>query len=121
MLKAWPMVSDMLNEEPENPRGLYFAGWIMRHQGHIGVAAQLFRRALAHERKVTNIWMHYAACLHDTHQYDEAREAFKFVHKALPKDPMPLANIAAGGGTDGAITGTDAGAKPARPGSESGS
>jgi hypothetical protein len=68
----------------------------MRTQGHIGVALQLFRRALALERKIPNIWMHYAACLHDTHKYDEAREAFKLVHKALPKDPMPLANIAAG-------------------------
>ena len=96
MLKAWPIVSDMLNEEPENPRALYFAGWVMRHQGHTGVALQLFRRALALESKVPNIWMHYAACLHDTHKYDDAREAFKLVHKAMPKDPMPLANIAAG-------------------------
>ena len=96
MLKAWPIVSDMMNEEPDNPRALYFAGWVMRTQGHIGVALQLFRRALAQERKIPNIWMHYAACLHDTHKYDEARDAFKFVHKVLPKDPMPLANIAAG-------------------------
>ena len=67
----------------------------MRQQGHVGVAYQLFRRALAKEQKVWNIWMHYAACLHDLHRYEEAREAFSVVAKALPTDPMPLANIAA--------------------------
>ncbi len=59
------------------------------------MALQTFRRALSIERKVPHIWMHYGACLHDTHQYEDAREAFHLVHKVLPKDPMPLANIAA--------------------------
>src|SRR5512135_258074 len=96
MQQAWPIVSDMMNENADDPRALYFAGWVMRTQGHTGVALQLFRRALAIEQKIPNIWMHYAACLHDTHRYDEAREAFKLVHKKLPQDPMPIANIAAG-------------------------
>lgn len=93
--KALPIVSEVLNDDPENPKGLYLAGWILRSQGHVGMAMQLFRRALALEPKVPNIWMHYGACLHDTHKYEEAREAFSFVRKALPDDPMPLANIAA--------------------------
>lgn len=67
----------------------------MRQMGHIGVALQLFRRALAIAPKQPNIWMHYGACLHDTHHYEDAREAFSVVNKALPHDPMPLANIAA--------------------------
>lgn len=67
----------------------------MRSQGHVGAALQLFRRALAIAPKIPNIWMHYGACLHDTHQYEDAREAFKVVAKALPADPMPAANIAA--------------------------
>ncbi len=93
--RAWPIASAMLNDDPEDAKGLYFAGWILRSQGHIGMALQMFRRALSIERAVPNIWMHYGACLHDTHQYDDAREAFQLVHKALPKDPMPAANIAA--------------------------
>ena len=92
---AWPIASSILNDNPDDAKGLYFAGWILRSQGHIGMALQMFRRALSIERKVPNIWMHYGACLHDTHQYEDAREAFHLVHKALPKDPMPLANIAA--------------------------
>lgn len=93
---AWPIVSDVLNENPDNPQGLYLSGWILRSQGHVGMALQLFRRALAIKKDIPNIWMHYGACCHDTHRYDEARECFQVVHKALPKDPMPLANIAAG-------------------------
>ena len=93
--RAWPIASSMLNDNPDDPRGLYFAGWILRSQGHIGMALHMFSKALALERSIPNIWMHYGACLHDTHQYEDAREAFRLVHKALPADPMPAANIAA--------------------------
>lgn len=55
----------------------------------------LFRRAAALEPKVPNVWMHYGACLQDLHRYDESREAFLMVHRALPEDPMPPANVAA--------------------------
>jgi hypothetical protein len=93
--QAWPIASELLNENPENAKALYLAGWVLRSQGHVGMAIQFFRRALAFEPKIPNIWMHYGACLHDTHRYDEAREAFRVVAKALPADPMPLSNIAA--------------------------
>lgn len=93
---AWPLLSDILNEDPENAEAIYLVGIIMRRQGHIGVALQLFRRALAIRNDIPNIWMHFGACLHDTHSYEEARECFQFVMKHLPDDPMPMANIAAG-------------------------
>lgn len=93
--KAWELISDLLNDDPENPQGIYFAGTVMRSQGDIGVALQMFRRALSLRPKIPNIWMHYGACLHDTHQHEQAREAFMVVAKALPTDPMPHANIAA--------------------------
>src|SRR6185503_14895216 len=91
--KAWPVVSELLNENPDEPQALYLAGNILRSQGHTGMALQMFRRALALDQKQPNIWMHFGACLHDTHKYAEAREAFHWVRKALPHDPMPLANI----------------------------
>ena len=40
--------------------------------------------------------MHYAACLHDMHLYDDARAGFMVVHEQIPQDPMPVANIASG-------------------------
>lgn len=93
--QAWPVVSELLNEQPDEPQALYLAGCIMRTQGHIGVALQLLRRALSFNQKHANLWMHYGACLHDVHRYEEARECFHKVLKLLPDDVMPLANIAA--------------------------
>lgn len=93
--KAWPLVSDILNETPDKPQALYLAGCIMRTQGHVGVALQLLRRALSFNQDNPNLWMHYGACLHDTHRYEEAREAFRRVRKMLPDDVMPIANMAA--------------------------
>lgn len=92
---AWVMVSELLNENPDDPKALYFAGCILRAQGHTGMGLQMFQRALAFASHVPNIWMHYGACLHDTNQYEAARAAFEHVAKHLPEDPMPLANIGA--------------------------
>ncbi len=94
-MQAWPIVSELLNENPDEPQALYLAGCIMRTQGHIGIALQLLRRALGLNQKHPNLWMHYGACLHDVHRYEEARECFRQVLKMLPDDIMPLANIAA--------------------------
>src|SRR6185369_5616210 len=94
-IHAWPMASELLTEKPDDPKALYLVGWCMRQMYHVGAALQMFRRALSLEPENINIWMHYGACLHDTHQYEYAREAFHRVAKALPKDPMPVANIAA--------------------------
>lgn len=92
---AWPIASEYLTENPDDPQALYLCGAIMRKLDHTGVALTLFRRALAGAPEQPNIWMHFGACLHDTHKYAEAREAFTKVHKLLPNDPMPLANTAA--------------------------
>ena len=96
---AWITISELLNENPEDPKALYLAGCILRGQGHTGMALQMFRRSLSITEdagtRIPNIWMHYGACLHDTNQYEQAREAFKLVVDMLPDDPMPVANIGA--------------------------
>lgn len=93
--EAWPLASELLNENPDSAKALYLAGWILRSQGHVGMAIQFFRRALAFEPKIPNIWMHYGACLHDCNLFEDAIQAFTHVHKGMPTDPMPMANIAA--------------------------
>src|SRR5690242_10832618 len=92
---AWPLASEHLTEFPDDAKALFLCGAIMRKLDHTGVALTLFRRALANAPEQPNVWMHYGACLHDTNQYQDAREAFAKVHKMLPGDPMPLANTAA--------------------------
>ena len=93
---AWNLVNDVLNEQPERPEALFLSGVILREQRMIGLALCSFRRALAEDQSQIQLWMHYAATLHDLCRYDEAREAFERITKSIPEDPMPWANIAAG-------------------------
>jgi hypothetical protein len=95
LTNAWPIASEYLTEFPDDPKALYLCGAIMSKLEHPGVALSLFRRALAFAPEQPNIWMNFGACLHDTNQFDDAREAFLRVHKLLPADPGPLGNIAA--------------------------
>jgi len=93
---AWNQINIALDDQWERPDALYIAGLIQRYQGNVAIAAHLFRRALATEKQHVNIWMHYGACLHDMHLYDDARKAFELVRAQLPNDPQPIANIASG-------------------------
>jgi len=93
--QSWAFATEVLNEEPENPKALVMAGCVMRANGDVGAAMQLLRRAAALAPQVPNVWMHFGACLQDLHQYEDAEQAFRIVHKTLPHDPMPPANIAA--------------------------
>jgi len=93
--QAWGLVNEALNEEPDKPESLYLMGATMRAMGNLGLAYQVLRRALAQDQKQVNLWMTYAATLHDLNRYDEAREAMLVAHKMFPNDDMPPANIGA--------------------------
>src|SRR5688572_10785085 len=93
--KAWGLVNEALNEEPESPELLYLAGSILRAQGSIGMSLPMFAKALAKDQKQPNLWMHYGAALHDLNEWDDAIKAFEVVMRMCPSDPMPPANIAA--------------------------
>lgn len=93
--KAWFAVNQALNEAPEAPDLLYLAGCVLRSQGHLGMALPMFAKALSKDQKQPNLWMHYAATLHDLNEWDDAIKAFSVVHGMIPTDPMPPANIAA--------------------------
>ena len=92
---AWRLSNAALNDAPESPEALYLAGCCMRALGNLGVANALLSKALAAERKQPNLWMVYAATLHDLNRWEDAERAFKHVHAMLPDDPMPPANIGA--------------------------
>jgi len=93
--QAWTLISDALNERPEDPELHYLAGTIMRAMGSIGMSLTFFSKALARDKKQPNLWMHYGATLHDLHEWDDAIAAFAKVSQMLPTDPMPPANTAA--------------------------
>jgi Anaphase-promoting complex, cyclosome, subunit 3 len=93
--KAWFAVNAALTEDPESAELLYLLGVVLRSQGHIGACLPIFGKALAKDQKQPNLWMHYAATLHDLNQWEDAIKAFLVVTALLPSDPMPPANIAA--------------------------
>lgn len=87
--------NDLLNKQPEDPEILYLVGTALRSMGNMGLALLCLSKALSKEQKQPNLWMHYAATLHDLNRWADAEKAFMVVHNMLPTDPMPPANIAA--------------------------
>jgi tetratricopeptide (TPR) repeat protein len=92
---AWPIANKYLNDHPESPEALYLIGTCLRASGNIGLALTVLAKALSKDQKQANLWMTYAATLHDLNKWSDSEEAFKIVHKMLPNDPMPPANIGA--------------------------
>ena len=92
---AWPIANKYLNDHPESPEALYLIGTCLRASGNIGLALTVLAKALSKDQKQANLWMTYAATLHDLNRWSESEEAFRIVHKMLPDDPMPPANIGA--------------------------
>ena len=93
--EAWVPIQEILNIDMDDSQGLYMWGVCMRHTGHYGAAAQLFRRVCALEPREPNSWMHFGAAMHDIHMYDEALEVFQIIEKLIPGDPGVYANMAA--------------------------
>lgn len=94
-VQAWLLTNHVLNEQPDRPEALYLMGAAQRQLGNAGLAKTILAKALSQEQRQPNLWMAYAASLHDLNQWKEAIEAFTVVHNMVPTDPMPIANIGA--------------------------
>lgn len=92
---AYALATELLNSDPECAEVLYLMGHILRAGGQLGIALPVLAKALSKEKKQVNLWMTYAATLHDLNRWEEAEKGFLVVHNMLPNDPMPLANIGA--------------------------
>jgi len=93
--KVFTLGNKALNDNPDNPEALYLVGAALRQIGHLGLACCVLSRAIAKEQKQPNLWSYYGATLHDLNRWEEAEKAFQLVHKMLPNDPIPPANIGA--------------------------
>jgi len=92
---AWAAGNLALTADPENPEILFLVGCSLRAAGHLGLAYVVLSKALAKNQKQPNLWMTYAATLHDLNRWEDAEKAFMQVVRMLPTDPMPPANIGA--------------------------
>jgi tetratricopeptide (TPR) repeat protein len=93
--QAWNIANKHLNTDPDSAEAHYLLGACLRSAGNLGLALTALSKALAKERAQPNLWMVYAATLHDLNRWEDAEKAFAFVHNLLPNDPMPPANIGA--------------------------
>ena len=93
---CWKFANEALNEDPDSAEALYLAGCALREIGNVGMALTCYRRALGLAPGHLNLWMHFAATLHDVHQWDEARDAFLMILKRMPQDAAAMGNIASG-------------------------
>lgn len=92
---AWKLANEHLNTDPDSPEANYLVGACLRASGNLGLALTALSKALSREMGQPNLWMTYAATLHDLNKWEDAEKAFLHVHKMLPDDPMPPANIGA--------------------------
>src|SRR5512139_616747 len=93
---CWKFANDALNEEPDSPEALYLAGCALREIGNVGLAVTLYRRTQAMRPGDLNLWMHFAATLHDLQQWEEARDAYLMILKQMPNEASAMANIGSG-------------------------
>src|SRR5574341_1615620 len=91
---SWPYISEALNINMDVPQSLFLCGVFMRKKGHLGLAAQLFRRVVALEPKPINGWLYFGCCLHDLHEHEAAMQIWRLLEKKFPKDSGVLRNKA---------------------------
>jgi tetratricopeptide (TPR) repeat protein len=96
---AYTLGTILLNKNPEDPQTLYLMGYTLRATNQLGVALPVLSKAIARYPKdrpqQPNLWMTYAATLHDLNRWEDAEKAFTSVLSMLPDDPKVMANIAA--------------------------
>lgn len=92
---AFVLGNKLLNDDPDKAETLYLHGYTLRAIGYLGTALPLLAKALSKNRNQVNLWLTYAATLHDLNRWEEAEKAFLIAHRMMPNDPMPLANIGA--------------------------
>jgi thioredoxin-like negative regulator of GroEL len=96
---AYTLGTILLNKNPEDPQTLYLMGYTLRATNQLGVALPVLSKAIARYPKdrpqQPNLWMTYAATLHDLNRWEDAEKAFTSVLTMLPDDPKVMANIAA--------------------------
>lgn len=93
--EAWPYISEMTNLDMDDPGALYLLGDFMRKKGHVGIAAQVLRRAVSIKPEPVSFWIHFGACLHDLHQYAAAEQIWQMIRQKQPQNTAAVKNLAA--------------------------
>lgn len=91
---AHQIVTEVLNDEPDNPAALFTMGRILSQAGRYGVALHMQRQAVRICPTLHTAWNDLGMCLSSIQRFKDARDAFLEAHKRDGKEAMYVANVA---------------------------
>jgi tetratricopeptide (TPR) repeat protein len=75
--KAWPIVSKVLNDEPDNPQALCIAAYMMNLQGNAGLGYQLMKRVTTMFPANPTGWLNLGKACDDLWKMEEAEACYR--------------------------------------------
>lgn len=75
--KAWPIVSKVLNEEPDEPKALCLAAYMLEKQNQPALAYQLLKRVTQIYPQNPTGWLNLGKCCDSLWKMDEAEAAYR--------------------------------------------
>lgn len=91
--EALRILLPMMDEDFDNPRMLFLAGYIFIKSGKTSLAYQMFRRASELSPHIPHIWLNLGKCWHEKRLYDQAEACFRKAVKLKPDYALALNNI----------------------------
>jgi tetratricopeptide (TPR) repeat protein len=92
--KAWPVVSDALHDEPDEPRALSLAVFMLERQGNSGLAYQTAKRLTALYPTNAIGWLNLGKCCDTLWRMDEAEAAYqRAANTVKPTDEVTKVTI----------------------------
>ena len=75
--KAWPIVSRLLNEEPDNPKALCLAAFMLEKQQNPALAYQVLKRVTQQFPNNPTGWLNLGKCCDTLWRMEEAEAAYR--------------------------------------------
>lgn len=82
--KAWPIVASVLNEEPNDPKALILASFMLEKQGQPAIAYQVCKQLTHLYPHIATAWINLGKCCDTLWRMDESEAAY---NRALTKLP----------------------------------
>ena len=91
---AWTFANKVLLDDPDSSQALFIMGQVALSKDWQGLAYNLFRRSTALKPDQGQNWLGLGAAALDMRKWDEALRCFKTAAEIMPKEGIPLSNIA---------------------------
>lgn len=75
--KAWPIVSKLLNEEPDDPKAMCLAVFMLEKQGNPAIAYQMCKRLTQLYPANATAWLNLGKCCDTLWRMEEAEAAYR--------------------------------------------